>query len=160
MDRSFEALQCLVLVAERFSHILRTPLGVALGVLDDLTNGFELGADDLADGRNALRRMLAALEALSGMAGDVVDTEAGIARLVERYSESYHRRFPTAAANPFCISEDCDAMEVVLRDHSPDAINLLFALCAARSRQAELRARFCPSAGLTFRVRPDHNTTQ
>lgn len=43
---------------EHYSHQLRTPLGVALGVLSDLVDGYQVPEPELQDAKQALERMV------------------------------------------------------------------------------------------------------
>lgn len=59
-SESREALRLLELlsrIATRTAHALRTPLGITLGALDDLAQGYSLSADEIADACEAARRM-------------------------------------------------------------------------------------------------------
>ena len=47
---------------EHYSHQLRTPLGVALGVLSDLVDGYQVSRPELEDAKGALERMLVLLD--------------------------------------------------------------------------------------------------
>lgn len=44
-------------VCEHYSHALRSPLGVALGVVNDLLGGYEVNREDLQDAKSALERI-------------------------------------------------------------------------------------------------------
>ncbi len=44
-------------VCERYSHKMRTPLGVALGVITDLVDGYEVPPDALKDAKSALEKI-------------------------------------------------------------------------------------------------------
>lgn len=52
----FEAVQ---FIAERFSHALRTPLGVVLGIMEGVANGEALKAEDHGDGLRSVRKLIA-----------------------------------------------------------------------------------------------------
>ena len=54
--------------SDRLSHSLRTPLSVALGVIDDLAAGITLDSQDLIDASRALRQILHTLNSLREMA--------------------------------------------------------------------------------------------
>ena len=56
--------ESVALLAARISHILRTPLGTATAVIDDLSNGHALEARDISDARYALARIKDALDAI------------------------------------------------------------------------------------------------
>lgn len=49
-------------LCEHYSHQLRSPLGVALGVLDDLLQGLKVDEEDLRDARQALQKMRTILD--------------------------------------------------------------------------------------------------
>lgn len=62
-----EANECSALlreVCEHYSHSLRTPLGVAMGVVNDLADGYEVSKDELEDARSALGSILVLLNEL------------------------------------------------------------------------------------------------
>lgn len=58
----------IVAFVEQLSHTLRSPLGVALGVLSDLAQGYELSAEEIRDGEKAARVMLARLNEITARA--------------------------------------------------------------------------------------------
>ena len=49
---------------DQLAHELRTPLGTCLAVLEDLLAGYELSPEEIRDGRDAARKMLAILDEL------------------------------------------------------------------------------------------------
>jgi len=59
------AYEILNEVSERTSHLLRTPLNVALGVLNDAANGIALSQSDFQDGVAAIRKIVRRLDLLS-----------------------------------------------------------------------------------------------
>ena len=59
------------LVCERISHSLRTPLGVALGVVDDLCNGLELTNEDYSDARKALKQIQGILDEVRDLGNEL-----------------------------------------------------------------------------------------
>lgn len=59
-----DTLELLYIVCDRFSHSLRTPLGVAMGLIDDLQGGYAPGADEIGDARSALGSMLKTLNSV------------------------------------------------------------------------------------------------
>ena len=62
------------------SHKLRTPLSVAFGALNDLADGFKLDAEEIVDGRDAIKQVVAVLDNLvSGVRGtDEQDIETSL----------------------------------------------------------------------------------
>lgn len=57
-SRSTPVLETLSMVCERLAHSISTPLGVSLGIVDDLINGHELGEQDYRDARDSLQRIV------------------------------------------------------------------------------------------------------
>lgn len=56
-----ERLEDLHLIFDRFSHSIRTPLSVSMGVVNDLCSGYSLETNDLEDARTSLQSILNAL---------------------------------------------------------------------------------------------------
>jgi hypothetical protein len=64
-ERSY---RILVLVLEKLSHALRTPLGVNRGVLQDAVSGFDLDSSDYQDALDANTELLKCLDMLRASA--------------------------------------------------------------------------------------------
>ncbi len=62
-----ESLEDLYVVCDRFSHSIRTHLGVSMGVLDDLCAGHRLEKQDFKDARSALHHILQTLDSVREM---------------------------------------------------------------------------------------------
>lgn len=58
---NLERLEDLHLIFDRFSHSIRTPLSVSMGVVNDLCSGYSLETKDLEDARISLDAILNAL---------------------------------------------------------------------------------------------------
>lgn len=86
------AIEVLAFAASRISHQLRTPLGTALGVIQDFREGVELGEEDWNDGLHALRKILDALDVLKEIskveAIEIVDID--MREVIEEALEPFH----------------------------------------------------------------------
>ena len=60
-------LEAIQLVVNRLSHAIRSPLGVALGVINDRQQGYQLDEQDYEDAFDALKRINALLELVKGL---------------------------------------------------------------------------------------------
>lgn len=56
-------------ICEHYSHSMRTPLGVALGVVSDLVDGYQVSERDLKDAKAALERIRRLLDELRDLPG-------------------------------------------------------------------------------------------
>ena len=61
---NIDSLKTISLLLERFSHSIRTHLGVGLGALNDLVEGVELSKEDLEDGKTSLVSILKVLDSI------------------------------------------------------------------------------------------------
>ena len=61
------SLEAIRLVVSRLSHAIRSPLGVALGVINDRQQGYQLEEQDYEDAFDALKRINALLELVKGL---------------------------------------------------------------------------------------------
>jgi signal transduction histidine kinase len=71
MSAAAEQLEALSLFSDRFSHALRTPLGVGLGLVEDLLRGFSFSEQELLDAKNSLKQIHSTLEELREFIGRV-----------------------------------------------------------------------------------------
>jgi hypothetical protein len=65
-------LDMLNAVCDRFSHSIRTKLGISLGVLDDHLNGYKLETADYQDARDALMGVVSTLNSIKDVTGEPV----------------------------------------------------------------------------------------
>ncbi|MCB0360065.1 MAG: hypothetical protein KDD44_10525 [Bdellovibrionales bacterium] len=58
------SLADVVSLCERFSHALRSPLSVCMGVIADMEQGYSLDSQDIADARTSLEQILSLIDRL------------------------------------------------------------------------------------------------
>lgn len=65
-------LDMLNAVCDRFSHSIRTKLGISLGVLEDHLNGYQLETADFQDARDALMGVVTTLNSIKDVTGEPI----------------------------------------------------------------------------------------
>ena len=64
---ALEKLDTLHIVCDRFSHSIRTHLGVALGLVEDIKLGYDISKQDLEDANSSLRSILGVLNSVKDL---------------------------------------------------------------------------------------------
>lgn len=67
-DGALRILRTQFLICSRFSHAMRSHLGVAMNVIEDFLQGYQLSRIDIEDARHALRAMLRTMNSFRELA--------------------------------------------------------------------------------------------
>lgn len=141
--RALETLELLCLLTDRFSHALRTPLGVALGIVDDSAAGVRLTIQDYEDARSALRGMVSVLDAAKDLANPAHyrPIESSLTDFISEYAADL-MSFNSAGPGKISLELRQSSAGRRLMDH-----RLLYrALRLSLSFLFSRKERFCPNS--------------
>ena len=150
-------LDLLRIMASRTSHQLRTPLGTALGVVQDFREGIELEEIDWDDAANALKKILDSLDALRDFAQVKADesVQSDVLLLLKKIIQSSNFENMSILLRESAFAEECVVDEALIES----CVRLLFQYFATRfsGDEEKLRLEICADCekgkpSLCFRI--------